>query len=119
MGYGKSTNTRVELLAIWALLFFSKEIGLPGIHIFGDSSVVIDWEKEISSLTILDLEAWCNNIKKLSASFSYVDYKHVYREYNEKTEILSKDGIIMASGLLSFTKFCEGIVIGEATIQLF
>ena len=66
--------------------------------------MVINLEKEISSLTILDLEAWCNNIRNLSASFSYIDYKHVYREYNEKVDHLSKEGLIMASSLLSFTE---------------
>ena len=81
--------------------------------------MVINWDKYISSLTILDLEAWCVNITKLSASFHVVDYKHVYGEHNEKAYILSKEGLIMASSLLSFTKYCEGIVIGEATIQLF
>ena len=101
---------------MWALLFFSKEIALLGLHIFGYSSVVINWAKEISYVTILDSKAWCINIKILSSSFYYIDYKHVYREYNEKVDILSKEGLVMASGLLSFTEFCEGIVIGEATI---
>ena len=81
--------------------------------------LIINWAKDLSSLSILNLEAWCINIKKLIASFFAVDFKHVCREHNEKEDTLSKEGLIMASGLVSFTKFCEGIVIGEATIQLF
>ena len=46
LGCGCSTNTRVELLALWALLFIAKEIGLPYLHIFGDSSIVINWVRK-------------------------------------------------------------------------
>ena len=70
-------------------------------------------------LSILDLEAWCINIKKLISSFFVVDFKHVYREHNENEDTLSKEGLIMASCQLSFTEYCEGIVIGEASLLLF
>ena len=43
LGCGSSTNTRVELLALWASLRVAKDIGLPYLHIFGNSSVVIKW----------------------------------------------------------------------------
>ena len=119
MGCGKSTNTREELMSLWELLYFSKEIGLPMMHIFGDSSIIISWEKGISTLTSLELEAWYENIKELTTLFTSIDYQHVYREYNEKENILSKEGLELASGLLSFTEYYEGIVIGEATIQFF
>ena len=119
LGCGKSTNTRVELLALWDILFFTKEIGLPMLHIYEDSSVIINWEKGISALTTLDLEAWCENIKELYALFSSIDYQHVYREYNVRVYILSKEALQLATGLLSFTEYYEGIVIGEDSIQLF
>ena len=119
MGCGKNTNTRAELMALWALLYFSEEIGLPMMHILGDSSVIINWAKGISTLTTLDLEAWCENIIDLTILFTSIDYQHVYREYNERADILSKEALQLATGLLSFTKYCEGIVIREATIQLF
>ena len=45
MGCGSSTKTRAELLDLWALLYFAKKIGIQRIHIFGDSMVVINWEK--------------------------------------------------------------------------
>ena len=56
------------------------------------------------------------NITELSASFISIDYQHIYREYNKKADILSKEGLKMAFGLLSFTKYCEGIVIGEGKL---
>ena len=119
LGCGRSTNTRAELLALWALLYISKEICLPHIHIFGDSSVIINWAKDNSALSILNLEAWCVDIKLLISSFSAVEFKHVYREHNERANTLSKEGLTMASGHLTFTDSCEGIVDGEVSVQLF
>ena len=46
LGYDLNTNTRVELLALWALLSIAKDIGFPYLHIFGDSSVIINWAKD-------------------------------------------------------------------------
>ena len=42
LGCGHNTNTRVELLALWESLYITKDIGLPYLHIFGDSSVIIN-----------------------------------------------------------------------------
>ena len=57
LGCGKTTNARAKLLALWDLLFFTKEIGLPMLHIYGHSSIIINREKGIYTLTTLDLEA--------------------------------------------------------------
>ena len=43
LGCGHSTNTKDELLALWVLLYFAEAIGIPSLHIFGDSSIIIDW----------------------------------------------------------------------------
>ena len=103
LGCGQSINTRAELLVLWALLYFSKEIGLPMLHIYGVSSVIINRAKDISTLTTLDLEDWCENIKELSSLFSSICYQHVYKEYNERVDILSKEALQLETGLLTFT----------------
>ena len=118
LGCGQS-NTRAELLDLWALMYFSKEIGLPMLRIYGDSSIIINWEKGISTLTTLDLEAWCENIKEIFALFSSIDYQHVYREYNERAYILSKEVLQLETCVLSFTKYYKELVIGEDSIHLF
>ena len=41
LGYGSSSNTRAELLALWAILRVSELMGLPMHSIFGDSLVII------------------------------------------------------------------------------
>ena len=65
IGLGINTNTRVELLALWASLYIAKDIGLPYLHIFGDSSVIIKWARDESTLAMVNLEAWCINTRKL------------------------------------------------------
>ena len=55
LGYGLSTNSRAELLALWALLYFVIAIGIPTLHVFVDSSVVINWENDKDAISALDL----------------------------------------------------------------
>ena len=81
--------------------------------------MVINWAKDLSSLSFLDLEVWCINIKKLTASFSAMDFKHVYREHNEREDSLSKEGLKMSLGHLTFIEFSKGEVSGELALQFF
>ena len=97
----------------------AKDIGLPYLHIFGDSSVIINWAKNESTLTMVNLEAWCINIRQLISLFTFVDFSHVFREHNKRADTISKEGIIMAVGHLPLTEICEGEVYGEVTLQLF
>ena len=55
LGCGYITNTRVELLALWELLYIAKDIGLPYLHVFGDSSMIINWTKGESILAMVNL----------------------------------------------------------------
>ena len=103
LGCGSSTYTRAELLALWASLYIAKDIGLPYLHIFGNSSVIINWAKGESTLDMVNLEAWCLNTGKLMSSFTLVDFNHVYREHNKRAVSLSNEGMRMASGHLLLT----------------
>ena len=42
MGAGICTNTKAELMALWALLTVANEMGIPLLNIFGDSTVIIN-----------------------------------------------------------------------------
>ena len=119
LGCGHNTNTRAELLALWASLYIAKDIGLPYLHIFGDSSVIINWAKDESTLTMVNLDAWCLDTRKLISLFTHVDFSHVFREHNKRADTLSKEGLFMAVGRLTFTETCEDEVYKEVTLQLF
>ena len=73
-GYGHNTNKRAELLALWTLLYFAEAIGLPSLHIYGDSFDVINWENNKATLSSLDLGFWCENISRLKDSFHMLDF---------------------------------------------
>ena len=67
----------------------------------------------------MNLEAWCDNTRKIISLFTYVDFSHDYREYNKRADSLSKEGLHMASCHLTFIEMCEDEVFGEVALQLF
>ena len=108
----QSTNTRAKLLALWTLLFFAADIGIPSLSIYGDSFVIINWENDNVTLFVLDLDGWCEKIKSLKSSFLSLEFQHVYREHNQIADFLSKEALILAIGKLSHSEFFDGHMIG-------
>ena len=50
LNYGRGTNTKDELLALWCLYKVSLTFGLYAINIFVDSLIIINWENTIWNL---------------------------------------------------------------------
>ena len=119
MGCEHNTNTRAELLALWASLYIAKDIGLSYLYVFGDSSLIINWDKDESTLTMVNLDASRLDTRKLISLFTHVDFSHVFREHNKRVDTLFKEGILMATGRLTFMETCEDIVYREVTLQFF
>ena len=119
LGWGHNTNTREELLALLALLLFSQDMGLPSLHIFGDSSVIINWANNKASLSSMELDHWCENIRHMIDSFLCLDIRHVYREHNERANGLSKDSLALAPGQCSFSEVYDDIIIESGDFQHF
>ena len=55
LGVGNGSNTKAELLGLWALLLSSQVMGIPLSHIFGDSSVIVNWAKGSTTLSPREL----------------------------------------------------------------
>ena len=55
MSIGLGTNTFVELLTLWGLLWFSRKRGIFDLRIVGDSKVVSDWIDDKNSMQSLSL----------------------------------------------------------------
>ena len=53
LGVGKCTNTKAELVGLWALLLTAQMMGIPTLNVFGDSSVIINWAKGIAALSLV------------------------------------------------------------------
>jgi hypothetical protein len=43
---GAGTNTKAELMGVWASLFIAKHLDIQDIQLLGDSKVIIDWLKK-------------------------------------------------------------------------
>ena len=86
-----STNNRVELLALWSLLYFAASLGLPFLMVWGDSQVVINWENTNAVLNVLDMVHWCERDVALKSSFLSLNFSQIYREHNSSVDALSKE----------------------------
>ena len=119
LGLGLSANTRAELLTLWTLLRCTICMGLPHLHIFGDSAVIINWFNHRSSLTHLTLDGWCHHIRELESHFIRLSATHIYREHNAHADRLSKEALTLASGHLHFLEFFDGMCIHQGSHILF
>ena len=119
MGAGICTNTKAELMALWALLTVANRMGIPLLNIFGDSAVTINWANFQASLDPPDLSHWCMDTRRPMSCFSSLTFKHTYRERNQLVDSLSKKSQTLALGCGSFSEFYDGIFVMTDTFQLF
>ena len=119
MGCGSSSNTRVELLALWAIIRVSKLMGLPMHMIFGDSLVIISWINRLASLKVPSLNHWCDDIRAMLLFAPHVIFKHIYREHNSMVDGLSKQALKLDMGSGIFSESLEGMIIDHGQFMLF
>ena len=106
---------------LFGLFFFVvvADTGIPSLSIYGDSSVIINWKNDNATLSVLDLDGWCEKIKSLKSSFLSLEFQHVYREHNQIVVYLSKEALILAIGKLSHSDFFDGNLIGGGETHIF
>ena len=119
MGCGLCTNSRAKLLALFGLLYVANSMGLPGISVYGDSLMVIDWVKGRTKLKVLNLEHWCKRINDMVHDFISFSCQHIYREHNQMADRLSKEALILTAGSFIVQEYMEGEMIHEVTKELF
>jgi hypothetical protein len=56
----------------------------------GDFKVIIDWLNQIGNLQDIHIEGWKIRIRDLLAAFQGISFHHIFREYNEEANKLSK-----------------------------
>ena len=119
LGVGYGTNTKAELLSLWALLLSSQMMGIPLAHVFGDSSVIINWANGSTALFPPDLRHWCGETKKLIGSFKDLSLSHIYREHNRLVDCLSKKALSYPQGKGFFKEVFENHLVTQDSFQLF
>ena len=104
LGARTCTNTKAELIGLWALLHITQMMGIPTLNIFGDSLVIINWVKGTAALTPLDLSHWCKDIRKLCMCFLNLSFSHIYREHNQHADSQSKSALTLAPGTCIYSE---------------
>ena len=119
LGVGHGTNTKAELLSLWALLHTSHMMGIPLTQVYGDSQVIINWVRGSADLSPPDLIHWCRETKNLLAAFHDLSFTHIYREHNRLADRLSKTALSHPQGFGSFMEFIENHLVTHDTFQLY
>ena len=119
MGCGRSANTKSELLAMWAILSVSKELGIPLHTLYGDSLVIISWATGKGSLNLPHLSHWCDDLRDLLHNFPDLNLNHIYREHNQIANSLSKTALSLDSGFGNFQEFWDDKITDHGNFQLF
>ena len=118
VGMGQCTNTKAELIELWALLLITQMMGIPNLRVFDDSSFIINWAKGNAALSPPELHYWCRETRKLFSHFLELSFSHIYREHNQHADRLSKFALSLAPRLCTFSEFFDGILITQDTLKL-
>ena len=119
MEIGQCTNTKAELVGLWALLLSTHMLGIPSLQVFGDSYVIINWAKGKSFLFPPELHYWCREPRKLCSHFLALSFDHIYHEHNQLADCLSKVSITLAPSSGTYSEFLDGHSTSHGNIKLF
>jgi len=104
---GPGTNTREELLGVWATLHLASKLNIKDIQIIGDSKIVIDWLNNKGKLQVSSLLGWMDRVKELHTSFMHISYTHALREHNKEVDALSKSALHKQVGLFTYNHWID------------
>lgn len=104
-GMGCSTNNHVELMGLKLLLLAVIEKSCGSLQVFGDSMIIINWEKRIQRCHNTRLQPLIEEFNQLLDCFNSLSIAHVYRDQNQIVDKLSKEG--------------SQLLIGQAQIDYF
>jgi ribonuclease HI len=91
---GDGTNTKAELLGVWATLTLATHLSLQKLQVLGDSKVIIEWLNNRGRLQASAIEGWKLRTKELIKYFQEISFQHIFREFNKEADQLSKQAIM-------------------------
>jgi len=99
MGLGEGTNNYAEFITLRHLLHFALAHSCNNIQIFGDSQIIINWFNNKNRCHAHSLRNILDEIMVYKAQFNSIIYQHIYKEYNEAADKLSKEATTQLRGL--------------------
>ena len=91
VGLGRGSNNFVEPMELKPVLLFFMENGCHTLQVFGDSLIVIDWERGNSRCHVIQLLPILEEVVLLQQWFNCIAFTHVYRAQNQVADMLSKE----------------------------
>ena len=98
IGLGRVFNNFAELMALKLLLLFVVEKNCHTLQVFGDSLIVIDWDRGFIRCHVIRLLPILEEVALLQHRFHSISFTHVYREWNGVADMLSKEAMQLPFG---------------------
>jgi ribonuclease HI len=116
---GVGTNTKAELMGLWASLTLASFWSLNHLHVLGDSRVIIDWINRKCNLQSIHVEGWKQKTQQLSKLFTDINFHHIPRSHNTEADALSKRALSEVVGRLSIYHCDRGQESPISSINIF
>ena len=91
LGLGDGTNNYAEIMVLKLLSLFFVEKGCKTLQVFGESMLIINWEKGFQRCYISRLVPIFEEVMRLINLFDTISFTHLYREWNRLMYRLSKE----------------------------
>jgi len=116
---GRGSNTKAELLGLWATLLLASFWSLDHIQVFGDSKVIIDWINHKCDLHSAHVEGWKAKTFLLASKFTDIAFRHLPRTFNSEADVLSKIALSHEVGRLHLFHYDRGQASFTTHLNLF
>jgi ribonuclease HI len=106
---GAGSNTKAELMGLWASLTLASCWSLNHLLVLGDSRIIIDWINHNCKLHSVHIEGWKQKTMELFNIFTDINFHHIPRSHNTEVNALSKRALSEVVGRLSVYHCDKGI----------
>jgi len=105
---GQRTNNLGEFKGLFNLPKIVVHMNISDLQVFRDSKLVIDWRKREAQVTNPSLHSITLQLHELSAHFNNIGFTHIRRDFNNATDALSKDALLISENCFVLEEFYEG-----------
>jgi ribonuclease HI len=116
---GAGSNTKAELMGLWATLTLATFWSINQLQILGDSRVIIDWINHKCKLNAVNIECWKQKTMELAKNIKDLSIHHIYRVHNKEVDALSKRALTEVEGRLSVYHWDSGKESQPSCINIF
>ena len=81
--------------------------------------VIISWLNRNSALDVPSLMHWCYDISLMLQKVPPMIFKYTFREHNTLADDLSKQGLNLDLGFVSFSETMDGLIVNHGNLFLF